>query len=237
VRFTPPSRLRVDVEDTGIGMSEEQVARLFRPFEQVGDPKHRSGGTGLGLAISRQFVRLMGGDIHVQSRLGAGNLFWFEIDVPAMKWTHPQPQAAQRIVTGYQGPTRKVLVVDDVAENRALLVTALERLGFDVIEASGGREGLALAQSKRPDLVLMDIVMPDLSGLEAITQLRAMPAFGSVPIIAISASVTSDVETKTLEVGADAFLSKPVDIQALVARAGSLLKIEWVESTERWATA
>jgi signal transduction histidine kinase len=236
VRFTPPTRLRVDVEDTGIGMSDEQVARLFRPFEQVGDPQHRSGGTGLGLAISRQFVRLMGGDIHVQSRLGAGNLFWFEIDVPAITWSAPETPAARRIVTGYHGPTKHVLVVDDVAENRALLVTTLERLGFSVNAASGGREGLALAQSTRPDLILMDIVMPDMSGLEAITKLRAMPSFESVPIIAISASVTTDVEKKTVAAGANAFLSKPVDMQTLLAHTGSLLNLDWVEGSDRRAT-
>jgi signal transduction histidine kinase len=228
VRYTPPGRLRFDVEDTGIGMSEEQVARLFKPFEQVGDPQHRSGGTGLGLVISRQFVRLMGGDIQVKSRLGVGNLFWFEIDVPANPWTGPAPQA-ERVVTGYRGPTKKVLVVDDVAENRALLVDTLERLGFDVVEASCGADGLQQAQASRPDLVLMDVVMPDISGLEAISRLRRMPMLASVPIVAISASATPDVEQKALAAGADAFLPKPIDMRALVARTGSMLKLAWVE--------
>jgi len=230
VGFTPPARLRFDVEDTGIGMSEEQVARLFKPFEQVGDPQHRSGGTGLGLVISRQFVQLMGGDIHVKSRLGVGNLFWFEIDVPTILWSAAQP-AAERIVTGYRGPTKKVLVVDDVAENRALLADALERLGFDVVEAAGGHEGLLKAQSQRPDLVLMDIVMPDIGGLEVIARLRRTPALRSVPVIAISASATPDVEQLAIAAGADAFLPKPIDMLALVARTGSLLKLAWVDNS------
>ena len=233
VRFAPPSRLRVEVEDTGIGMSDEQVSRLFQPFEQVGDVQHRSGGTGLGLVISRQFVRLMGGDIHVKSRLGAGNLFWFELDVPASRWATPDAPPAERVVTGYRGPTKKVLVVDDVAENRAVIVESLAALGFDVFQAACGYDGLSQAQSVLPDLVLMDIVMPDIGGLEVIRRLRKVPVLDAVPIIAISASATPEVEANTLSAGANAFLPKPVDLKALVARTGSLLHLAWVEGSER----
>ncbi|HEX6705990.1 MAG TPA: response regulator [Albitalea sp.] len=231
VRFTPPSLLRVEVEDTGIGMSDEQVSRLFQPFEQVGDVQHRSGGTGLGLVISRQFVRLMGGDIHVRSRLGVGNLFWFEIDVGALRWSAPVAPSAERVITGYRGPRRKVLVVDDVAENRAVLVEALAHLGFDVYQANCGYDGLAQAQATLPDLVLMDIVMPDIGGLEVIRRLRKLPVLDKVPIIAISASATPEVESNTLAAGANAFLSKPVDLKAMVACTGSLLRLAWVEGS------
>ena len=237
VGYTAPSRLHIAVEDTGIGMSDEQVSRLFKPFEQVGDAQHRSGGTGLGLVISREFVRLMGGDIHVKSRLGAGNLFWFEIDVPASRWSAPDTPSTERVVVGYRGPPKKVLVVDDVTENRALLVETLARLGFEVVQASGGYDGLALAQSALPDLVLMDIVMPDVGGLEVIRRLRKTATGGAVPIIAISASATTEVESKAIAAGADAFLAKPVDLKALVARVGSLLKLAWVDASERRVAA
>jgi signal transduction histidine kinase len=237
VRFTPPSRLHIDVEDTGIGMSEEQVSRLFKPFEQVGDPQHRSGGTGLGLVISRQFVRLMGGDIHVKSRLGVGNLFWFEIDVPASRWSAPDAPSAERIVVGYRGPRKKVLVVDDVPENRAVLVETLAHLGFDVAQATCGYDGLAQAQATQPDIVLMDIVMPDIGGLEVVRRLRKLAMLDAVPIIAISASATPEVETKAIAAGADAFLPKPVELKALVAQVGSLLELAWVESGERRVAA
>jgi signal transduction histidine kinase len=233
VRFTPPSRLCVEVEDTGIGMSEEQLSRLFKPFEQVGDVQHRSGGTGLGLVISRQFVRLMGGDIHVKSELGAGNLFWFELDVPAIHWSAPALPAAERIVTGYRGPTKKVLVVDDIAENRALLVDALQRLGFDVSQAANGHDGLALAKAVLPDLILMDVVMPDISGIEVISRLRKLPVLDTVPIIAVSASTTPEVEKSTLAAGANAFLAKPVDFKVLLQRTSSLLTLQWIEGSDR----
>jgi signal transduction histidine kinase len=230
VRHTPPSRLRIEVEDTGIGMSEEQLARLFRPFEQVGEAHRRAGGTGLGLVISRQFVRLMGGDIHVESRFGAGNLFWFEIDVPAIRGPAPEVPLAERVVVGYRGPARKVLVVDDVAENRAVLVEALSRLGFEVAQAAGGYDALAQAQAVPPDIVLLDIVMPDLSGVEVIERLRRLPGLGKTPVVAVSASATPDVEAQTMTAGASAFLPKPVDMKSLLGTMASQLGLSWVEA-------
>ncbi len=231
VRFSPPSRLRFEVEDTGVGMSEEQVSRLFQPFEQVGDVQHRSSGTGLGLVISRQFVRLMGGEIHVKSRPGEGNLFWFEIDVPT-NLTVPDAPSGERVISGYRGPMRKVLVVDDVAENRTLLAEALTRLGFDVYQAACGYDALAQAQALLPDLVLMDIVMPDISGLEVIRRLRKLPVFGTVPIVAVSASASTEVQTNTLAAGASRFLPKPVSLKELTSCAGSLLHLSWIEGNE-----
>jgi len=229
VRSASPQRLRIDVEDTGIGMSPEQVACLFRPFEQVGDPRRRSGGTGLGLAISRQFVRLMGGDIEVDSRLGAGNRFSFEVDAPPVAVAETQAPLPRSDVTGYRGPKKKVLVVDDVAENRAVMVSMLGRLGFEMFEASCGCEGLACAQAIAPDLVLMDIVMPDIDGLEVIRRMRRMPALEAIPIVAVSASASSDVEHDTIAAGANAFLAKPVNLQALLQRTSALLEVAWTD--------
>ena len=124
-------------------------------------------------------------------------------------------------------------MVDDVAENRALLVQSLERVGFDVYPAVCGYDGLAQAQALLPDLVLMDIVMPDIGGLEVIRRLRKLPVLDTVPIIAISASATPEVEANTITAGADAFLAKPVDLKALMARTASLLNLAWVEGAER----
>jgi len=230
LRFTPPQRLRIEVEDTGVGMSPEQVACIFRPFEQVGDPQRRSGGTGLGLAISRQFVQLMGSDIEVESRLGAGNRFWFEIDAPPVRINGAVVEAPPLLaVTGYLGPTKKVLVVDDVADNRAVVVAMLDRLGFETFEAANGADGLAQAETVLPDLVLMDIVMPDIDGIEVIRRMRRMPAMSKVPIVAVSASASTQVQHSTLEAGANDFLPKPVDLQRLLQRTSSLLKLSWVE--------
>ena len=117
------SRLRFEVRDSGIGMTEAQLARLFQPFGQVADVNRREGGTGLGLAISRQLIRLMGGDVQVRSQPGHGSVFSFELDLPAV---HGQIAASPGHGTpiGYEGLRKKVLVVDDVAQNRAMLLDA-----------------------------------------------------------------------------------------------------------------
>jgi signal transduction histidine kinase len=230
VDFTRPSRLCVEISDTGVGMTAEQLRLIFRPFEQVGDKRRRSAGTGLGLVSSREFVRLMGSEIRVRSRLGEGSAFSFDLDVPEVQPAVPvHPAATEPAITGYRGPRKKVLVVDDVSENREVLTDMLGRLGFLMFEAAGGQEGLTRAQAVVPDLIFMDLVMPDLSGREAIARLRALPALRSVPIVAVSASATPEVREQCMSAGADAFLPKPVDLTMLLQRTSALLDLSWTE--------
>jgi signal transduction histidine kinase len=220
------TRLRFEVVDEGIGLSDTQQARLFRPFEQVGELKRRSGGTGLGLAISQQLVQLMGGQIQLRSRPGAGSSFWFEIDVP----TPPAPPPALALhgmPSGYKGPRRKVLVVDDTSSVRTLLVDLLSALGFEVAQAGDGAAGLAEATRFQPDLVIIDIMMPVMDGFEAMRHLRRRSNASGLRIIATSASLTPDRENRSLEAGADAFFSKPVDQPALLDTMAGLLGLSW----------
>ena len=228
VRFSPPARLRFEVQDSGIGIGEDQLGTIFEPFEQVGDMRRRLGGTGLGLAISRQFVRLMGSEIRVESSVGQGSTFWFELDVQVLVEGMAAP-APKLIVTGYQGQRRKVLVVDDVAENRAVLIGMLGPLGFATAEAVNGREGVEQAEAVRPDLILMDLVMPEMDGLEAMRRLRQLPDFKEIPVIAISASASRDDEASSLAAGANTFLPKPINLSRLLAQIGALLKLEWID--------
>lgn len=228
VRFFPPARLRFEVQDSGVGIGADQLETIFEPFEQVGDLRRRLGGTGLGLAISRQFVRLMGSEIRVESSVGQGSTFWFELDVQAVV-EGVATAAPQSVVTGYQGPRRKVLVVDDVAENRAVLIDMLGPLGFVMAEAVNGQEGLEQAEAVRPDLILMDVVMPKMDGLEAMRRLRELPEFKGIPIIAISASASGRDEASSLAAGANAFFPKPIDLNRLLAQIGALLKLEWID--------
>jgi PAS domain S-box-containing protein len=221
-----PGRLRFEVEDTGIGIDEARLEAIFRPFEQVSDARHRVGGTGLGLAISRQLVRLMGGEIHVDSRRGAGSVFAFELDVPVVA-PEPTVVSPERTVTGYSGPRKTILVVDDVAANRAVAVDMLGQLGFDMVEATNGLEALEKAKALRPALVLMDVVMAEMDGLEATRRLRETPGFVDLPIVAVSAGASGSDEAKSLAAGANAFLSKPVDLNGLLSQIAALLKIEW----------
>jgi signal transduction histidine kinase/CheY-like chemotaxis protein len=221
-------RLYFEVRDSGIGMSEEQLARLFQPFEQVADADRREGGTGLGLAISRQLIRLMGGEIQVNSQLGKGSVFSFELELSAVL-----ARSAALAETGgnpieYEGPRKKILVVDDVAQNRAMLLDSLGTLGFQVSEAANGAECLDAIRTTRPDLIMMDVMMPVMDGIEATRHIRLTLKLAEVPILATSASAAHEVEVQCLTAGANAFISKPIDQHQLLATIGRLLGIRWI---------
>ena len=226
-----PAHVRVNfsVMDTGIGIAPQHLATLFRPFEQASDVQRRYGGTGLGLAISQQLVGLMGGHIEVQSTPGRGSVFSFELELPLAALSAPLagPSVPHQHITGYAGERRSILVVDDVAANRSALVDFLAPLGFELYQADNGEAGLQRAQALRPDLVLMDNVMPVMDGLEATRRMRELPALREVPVIAISASATLADQQNSLAVGATAFLSKPIDFDALLAEIGALLHLRW----------
>ncbi|MCA1993272.1 MAG: PAS domain S-box protein, partial [Coleofasciculus sp. S288] len=175
------------VEDTGIGIAPEELEEIFLPFQR-GNRSHSSEGTGLGLAISRKLVRMMGSELFVKSTPGQGSVFWFELELPEVAgWTEPD-RAIERPIIGFKGKTRKVLVADDNPENRSVLVNLLCPLGFDVAEAIDGDDCLRKAAEFRPDVVLMDLVMPKLNGFEATQQLRQSPDFNEIVVIAASAS-------------------------------------------------
>jgi signal transduction histidine kinase/ActR/RegA family two-component response regulator len=219
--------LRFDVRDTGIGISAEHAELVFQPFEQVGELQHRLGGTGLGLAISRQLVRLMGGDIQFESQPGAGSLFWFELAVPLGEAVAAATASARVVVSGYEGPRRRVLIVDDVLGNRLMLSEMLKMLGFDTDEATNGEEALAQVALTQPDLIMMDVMMPVMDGLEATRRIRQMPAMRDVRIIAVSANVSNADQQECLAAGADAVLPKPIPHEDLVESLSAQLGLKW----------
>jgi PAS domain S-box-containing protein len=226
--------VRFEVIDTGPGIPAQDQPRLFRPFEQVGTGPLRPQGTGLGLAISRELVQRMGSEIHLTSDNGRGCHFWFDLPLPAEPEVGPQDGKQALEAAGYEGRRRQVLVVDDVAVNRHLLIDLLEPLGFELHEASDGEQALRMAQRLQPDLVLMDNVMPLMDGLEATRRLREMPELSAVPIITISASAQPSFRADSLAAGADAFLTKPVQVDELMDRIGALLQLRWtVREVER----
>ena len=221
------AKLRFEVADQGIGMNEAQLGRLFQPFEQVADLRRREGGAGLGLAISRQLVRLMGGDIQVHSEQGEGSVFSFEVEAPILQaLPHEAPESGAPI--GYEGERRKILVVDDVPQNRAMLLDSLETMGFEVAHACDGAEALTVAAWFQPDLIVMDLLMPVMDGYEATRRLRMSPQSADVPIIAMSASARADTQTRCREAGANAFIAKPVEETTLLNAIADMLHLTYL---------
>jgi signal transduction histidine kinase/ActR/RegA family two-component response regulator len=230
IQVLPPpggqGRLRFEVLDTGTGMDADQLKKIFRPFVQVGDDRHRAGGTGLGLSISRQLVALMGGEIKVISAVGKGSCFSFDIPVLAVDSAHVAMQTLGQ-VTGYEGPRRHVLIVDDTDASRQVLADTLGVLGFDVSQASTGLDALNIARAKAPDLILMDIRMPVMDGLEAMRRMQQSGDLRSIPVVAVSAGVTDEERAGCTAAGARAFLMKPVEHAVLLDELCRLLGLTW----------
>ncbi|MEM7532036.1 MAG: ATP-binding protein [Chloroflexota bacterium] len=220
--------LRFEIEDSGVGMTPEELTKIFQPFEQVGDTELRTSGTGLGLTISRQLVQLMNGDIQVHSEKGVGTRFWFDIPITATHTAPPVQTDAMPNIVGYSGPRRTILVVDDKTENRMLLNSLLAPLGFNLLEAEDGEQEVQLAQQYHPDLILTDLVMPKKTGFDAMQAIRQHPTTTHIPMIAISATVIEMSLTQEKFVGFDALLPKPVDLIKLLDQIGKLLQLTWV---------
>lgn len=227
-------RLHFTVEDTGIGMQSEQLERIFLPFEQVGNIKRQTEGTGLGLAISQKIVEMMGGKIQVQSLPNVGSVFEFEIECPlALNLIETNIKAKAGRITGYTGDRKNILIVDDRWENRLIAINLLQPLGFTVIEASNGQEGLDRAIQFQPDLIITDLLMPILNGWEFLSQLRQKEMFKNVPIIVSSASVFDADRQKSLAAGGNDFLAKPVRVEELYQLLAKHLQLNWIYAQEQ----
>ncbi|MBI2732302.1 MAG: response regulator, partial [Aquabacterium sp.] len=224
------ARIRFEVRDSGVGIRAEDQQRVFEPFEQAGDSRSRSAGTGLGLAISRQLVRLMGAELHLQSEVGVGSVFWFELLLPLADHAEREPPPAPPVL-GYEGARKRVLIVDDVAANRQMLNELLLSLGFDTQEAIHGQDALDKMRSTWPDLVLMDLAMPVMDGLEAMRRIRAMDLGQALPIIALSANASHTHRDQALEAGATLFMSKPFENAVLLGHLGRCLSLMWLQAS------
>ena len=220
--------LRFTVADTGIGIGADECARIFQPFEQLGSARRQAGGTGLGLAISQQLVEQMGGHIELESTPGSGSTFWFTAKFQLASADAATPAATQpTLVSGYRGPRRRVLVVDDRRENRMVFLSLLEPLGFEVALAEDGAEGVEQARLHLPDIIFMDLVMPVMMGFEAVSAIRRIPDLATVPIVAVTASMLQLDRAQVRNAGFETCVAKPIDIAQLLALLKQYLGVEW----------
>jgi CheY-like chemotaxis protein len=228
-------RLVAEVEDTGQGISEKDIAGLFQRFEQIESGQKTRTGTGLGLAISRGFVRLMGGDITVSSREGKGSIFHVEMNLSAGDIAGVAKKAADsRHVVGIEPgqPKYRVLIVDDNKENRDLLTQALAPIGFELRQATDGAEAIREFQAWQPHLILMDLRMPVMDGREATRRIKSTPKGKETAIIVLTASSFEDGRKDMASVGASGYIRKPFRESELFENLARCLSIKYVYAEE-----
>jgi PAS domain S-box-containing protein len=226
---TPTTKIRFQIEDTGIGIETNKLEEIFLPFHQVGDRNNFVEGTGLGLSISQKIAKMMGSQIHVQSTSGKGSIFWLDIDLPAVAQCSEVPSAREkRRLVGFTGSKRKVLIVDDHEVNRIMLHRLLSRLGFEIAQATDGQDCLHKALEFRPDIILMDLLMPVMDGWEATRRLRQLPELKDAVILALSASVYEATRQESILAGCDNFLTKPIQTSELLELLHVHLALEWI---------
>lgn len=230
-------KIRFQIEDSGVGISEDQIPEIFHPFEQVGNVLQKSQGTGLGLSLSEKIINKMGSKIQLNSTPGVGSTFWFDLDLQvASEWTHVATETQQGKIVGYQGNTQRILVVDDKWENRDVIVNLLTPLGFELVEAENAEQGVQKVRKRVPHLIITDLLMPDCDGFGFIQKLRQNRDLQSVPIIVSSASGIMVDRDRAIEFGGSDFLEKPVQAAQLLQKLQQHLQLRWVYNVEEAVT-
>ncbi|MBH8561768.1 PAS domain S-box protein [Nostoc sp. CENA67] len=235
---TTATSLHFEVEDTGRGIAPEEMNNLFQPFVQTTSGIQTKEGTGLGLTISRQFVRLLGGDIHLRSSLGQGSTFSFDIQVniaAALKAT-PKLSKGRVIKLAADQPSYRILVVDDRKENRDLIVQLLGSIGFEIETANNGLEAIAIWQTWQPHLILMDMRMPVMNGYDATKEIRARQRSTNTNlctvIIALTASAFEEQQASILAAGCNDLVRKPFREQVIFEKIAEYLQVRYIYAQE-----
>jgi PAS domain S-box-containing protein len=226
------NRVRFEVEDTGVGIAAEHLNMIFLPFQQVGNQRLQTEGTGLGLSISKKLVTLMGGRLYVASLLGIGSLFWFDIPLPAIEKAVNISLRPPATVVGFKNTKEHqdftILVIDDQWQSRAFLSNFLSNLGFRVLEANNGAEALEIAHEYLPEVIISDLIMPVMDGIELTRRLRQSILLKDSVIIINSASIFEQHQRDSLAAGCNAFIVKPINTERLLTLLQQYLPLEWL---------
>jgi len=221
--------LKFSVEDTGVGIAKDEMDLVFEPFSQTESGQKSGKGTGLGLPISQQFVRLMGGEMRVESQFGKGSTFSFDIAIEVVESVKPAAKKPIKFVAGLapDQPVYRILVVDDSRENRSLLEQMLSGAGFEVRTVNGGEAAIDSFQSWQPDLIWMDIRMPGMDGIQVTQQIKNSDGPETI-IIAVTASVFDEDRVGVLKAGCDDFVRKPFTEQEIFNMMAKHLGVTYV---------
>ena len=222
--------LMFEIEDTGVGIAKDELGSLFKAFSQTSSGRQSGKGTGLGLSISRKYVQLMQGEIEVNSQLGVGTTFAFNIVTQPALEQKLSNRKSDRIVVGLapNQPQYRILVADDDRENRQILLQLLETIGFEVKEAKNGVEAIAIWQSWQPHLICMDLHMPVMDGCKASKQIKSHQKGKDTVILALTASVLKEECPQVLNSSCDDCISKPFRIPELLEKLAKHLKVEYL---------
>jgi PAS domain S-box-containing protein len=227
VKRSGQGMIHFKIEDTGIGIPKDKIDEIFLPFHQVASNLIQTEGTGLGLAICSRLLKMMNSELNVSSVMEKGSCFEFYLPVKEIAISSDIITPKNQKIIGYNGRNIKILVCDDRKTNRDVLSHLLTDIGFEVIEASDGREGLEKALANRPDIVLMDLMMPEMDGFEATRALRNMPEINDTAVIAVSAAVFNQTRQDCLDAGCDDFIPKPVITDELLEKISKHLSLKW----------
>ncbi len=212
-------RLQIRVIDNGYGIAPDHLDRLFQPFERLGAEQSAVEGTGLGLALSKRLIEAMGGAIGVESELDRGTTFRVELDIVegSLEAYERGRRAVAPVVAPSAGRIRKLLLIEDNLANLRLVERILaHRPDIELLSAVRGRLGLELAREHRPDLVLLDLHLPDMPGLEALRRLRSQPETRHIPVVVVSADASETQIARLTGAGAAGYLTKPLDVAAFL---------------------
>ncbi|WP_192901096.1 response regulator, partial [Okeania hirsuta] len=223
-----------EVRDTGAGIAEAEMPKLFEAFVQTETGKNSQEGTGLGLPISRKFVNLMGGDITVNSQVGIGTTFRFDIQVDIVSKEDIETQEHPRHVIALKPnqPRYKILIVDDRPTNRLLLIKLLQPLGFELKEAENGKQAIEIWEQWQPHLIWMDMRMPVMDGYEATQIIKGTIKGNATAIIALTASVLEEEKSIILSAGCDNFVRKPFRESIIFETMKKYLGVEYIYAEE-----